>query len=190
MLKERQEEKTKSQIWIQAITKYTKNQKWIDCTNEKVELYKKGIIEKDKLKISLRNIYTTFANIRYQEACNKNILVYESENIEYENAHIVQFSYYFNNEEFLKATDPNNLLFLDPNTHKIYDKNKITINLEGIAEINPNLSKLDREIIEKQYKDKQIISPDWLKFEYQNSMPYKYLKINYKYWKNYKKNLQ
>ncbi len=125
-----------------------------------------------------RMLRTFFGSSVRRELNNKNIPFcssiknYDSSIIE--NAHIISFAKLVNlntRESIMKAINPFNVLRIDSNHHKLFDKNKITFDLQGNV-IKNNLI-LDESFLDIDNLPKKTIH---------------FIEENYKYWSDHKVN--
>lgn len=160
--------------------------------NDKVEeiynLFKNGFYNgNSNYKNQLRSIYNSWTS--YLISINKIKNISQNEYISHETietAHIIGFSYLVNRsnlKDWKLAVNGNNAIFIDANTHTLFDKNLITFNpYNRRIVIKEDLP--DKELIEKCISLKE----DFLINEL-NEEQIKNLEINFNYWKQHNKNI-
>ncbi len=138
-------------------------EKW-ESIIEAIEKFSlKNFIDNEELIKKLRRIY--LKNINYFIYSKLGITNHLDVNIPIaEKAHIISFSYLVKNGRYLDATSPFNLLFLDSNTHKLFDKNMISISPNGDFVINQKLRNEEIKIIKQTLLPNRVIDY-WLNFK-------------------------
>ena len=143
-----------------------------------IDAYFSGMWKDHDQNAHKRILRTFFGSSVRRELNNKNLPFcaskknYDSSIIE--NAHIISFAKLVDlntKESILKAINPYNVLRIDSNHHKLFDKNKITFDLEG------NVIKND-EILDKSFLDIDNLPKETINF----------IKENYEYWNTHKVN--
>lgn len=160
----------------------------LDKVEEIYNLYSKNCYNgNDGYKKQLRSIYKSWT--KYLISINKlkeiSQLNYISKEI-IETAHIIGFSFLISSnkiEDWKLAVNGNNAIFIEPNYHKLFDKNIITFNPEN-RKIIVNTNNLEKNNI-----DKNIVLDECFLINDLSDEQIRNLEINYKYWKENNKNM-